>query len=156
MGKLNEQTERACGHVHYPTSSPTSRLPVFYVHAAQQVCLNIVRERERERQRQRESIHIVCACACACVYVCVCVCACRTHMRERRFFAHSDPHGAAIFNGRFLAGMPDDDLLQRPIVASEGGGQNRRSSVLSQFSGLENVLFNDFIDDEPDSEDVSE
>jgi hypothetical protein len=77
-------------------------------------------------------------------------------MRERRFFAHSDAHGAAIFNGRFLAGMPDDDLLQRPIVASEGGGQNRRSSVLSQFSGLENVLFNDFIDDEPDSEDVSE
>ena len=31
-----------------------------------------------------------------------------------------------------------------------------KSSVLSQISGLENVLFNDFIDDEPDSEDVSE
>jgi hypothetical protein len=31
-----------------------------------------------------------------------------------------------------------------------------KSSVLSQLSGLENVLFNDFIDDEPDSEDVSE
>jgi hypothetical protein len=31
-----------------------------------------------------------------------------------------------------------------------------KSSVLSQLSCLENVLFNDFIDDEPDSEDVSE
>jgi hypothetical protein len=30
------------------------------------------------------------------------------------------------------------------------------SSVLSQLSGLENVVFNDFIDDELDSEDVSE
>jgi hypothetical protein len=40
-----------------------------------------------------------------------------SHMRERIFFTHSDPHGAAPFNGRFLAGMPDDDLLQRPIVA---------------------------------------
>jgi hypothetical protein len=29
------------------------------------------------------------------------------------------------------------------------------SSVLSELSGLENVLFNDFIDDELDSEDVS-
>jgi len=31
-----------------------------------------------------------------------------------------------------------------------------KSSVLSELSGLENVLFNDFIDDELDSEDVSE
>jgi hypothetical protein len=31
-----------------------------------------------------------------------------------------------------------------------------KSSVLSQPSGLENVVFNDFIDDELDSEDVSE
>jgi hypothetical protein len=31
-----------------------------------------------------------------------------------------------------------------------------RGSVLSQLSGLENVVFNDFIDDELDSEDVSE
>ena len=31
-----------------------------------------------------------------------------------------------------------------------------KSSVLSQLSGLENVVFNDFIDDELDSEDVSE
>jgi hypothetical protein len=30
------------------------------------------------------------------------------------------------------------------------------SCVLSELSGLENVLFNDFIDDELDSEDVSE
>jgi hypothetical protein len=31
-----------------------------------------------------------------------------------------------------------------------------KSSVLSQLSGLENVVFNDFIDDELDSEDLSE
>jgi hypothetical protein len=31
-----------------------------------------------------------------------------------------------------------------------------KSSVLSQLSGLENVVFNDFINDEFDSEDVSE
>jgi hypothetical protein len=105
-----------------------------------------------------------------------------SHMRERIFFTHSDPHGSAPFHGRFLTGMPDDDLLQRPIVASEGGGgeispccrceiqgfqegdkrpqrasaSKAKSSVLSQLSGLENVVFNDFIDDELDSEDVSE
>jgi len=91
--------------------------------------------------------------------------------------------------GNFL---PDDDLLQRPIVASEGGsgeissccrceiqgfqeegavhlfcrqttpGPHRvpaskaKSSVLSHLSGLEKVVFNDFIYDELDSEDVSE
>ena len=37
--------------------------------------------------------------------------------RERIFFTHSDPHGAATQHGRFLTGMPDDDSLQRPIVA---------------------------------------
>ena len=31
-----------------------------------------------------------------------------------------------------------------------------KSSVLSPLSGLENVVFNDFIDDELDSEDLSE
>jgi hypothetical protein len=31
-----------------------------------------------------------------------------------------------------------------------------KSSVLSQLSGLENVVFNDFMDNELDSEDVSE
>jgi hypothetical protein len=40
-----------------------------------------------------------------------------SHMRERISFTHSDPHGAAPSHGRFLTGMPDDDLLQRPIVA---------------------------------------
>ena len=43
-----------------------------------------------------------------------------SHVRKRLFFVHSDPHGAALFNGRFLVGMPDDDLLQRPIVGSAG------------------------------------
>jgi hypothetical protein len=42
---------------------------------------------------------------------------------------------------------------KRPQGAS---ASKAKSSVLSQLSGLENVLFNDFIDDEPDSEDVSE
>jgi hypothetical protein len=39
------------------------------------------------------------------------------NMRERIFFTHSDPHGAAPSHGRFLTGMPDDGLLQRLIVA---------------------------------------
>jgi hypothetical protein len=42
---------------------------------------------------------------------------------------------------------------KRPQRAS---ASKTKSSVLSQLSGLENVLFNDFIDDEPDSEDVSQ
>ena len=107
-----------------------------------------------------------------------------SHMRERIFFPHSDPHGAAPFNGRFLIGMPDDDLLQRPIVMrgrrwrnfvarikalkkrvpsysnskrpQRASASKANFSVLSQLSGLENVVFNDFINDELDSEDVSE
>ncbi len=42
---------------------------------------------------------------------------------------------------------------KRPLGASTS---KAKSFVLSQLSGLKNVLFNDFIDDEPDSEDVSE
>ena len=43
---------------------------------------------------------------------------------------------------------------KRPQRAS---ASKAKSSVLSQLSGLENVVFNDFIDDEElDSEDVSE
>jgi len=42
---------------------------------------------------------------------------------------------------------------KRPQRAS---ASKAKSSVLSQLSGLENVVFNDFIDDELDSEDVSE
>ena len=42
---------------------------------------------------------------------------------------------------------------KRPQGAS---ASKAKSSVLSQLSGLENVVFNYFIDDELDSEDVSE
>jgi hypothetical protein len=42
---------------------------------------------------------------------------------------------------------------KRPQRAS---ASKAKSSILSQLSGLENVVFNDFIDDELDSEDVSE
>jgi hypothetical protein len=42
---------------------------------------------------------------------------------------------------------------QRPQRAS---ASKAKSSVLSHLSGLENVVFNDFIDNELDSEDVSE
>jgi hypothetical protein len=42
---------------------------------------------------------------------------------------------------------------KRPQRAS---ASKAKSSVLSQLSGLENVVFNNFIDDELDSEDVSE
>ena len=52
---------------------------------------------------------------------------------------------------------------RRPKVDAGCGAHPQRasaskakSSVLSQLSGLENVVFNDFIDDELDSEDVSE
>jgi hypothetical protein len=59
-------------------------------------------------------------------------------------------------------------VVQRvyPKRRDEGGADSKRpqrasaskakSSVLSQLSGLENVVFNDFIDDALDSEDVSE
>jgi hypothetical protein len=49
-----------------------------------------------------------------------------------------------------------------PLKARSGKRPQRasvskaKSSVLPELSGLENVLFNDFIDDELDSEDVSE
>ena len=41
-------------------------------------------------------------------------------------------------------------------INSLASASKAKSSVLSQLSGLENVVFNDFIDDELDSEDVSE
>ncbi len=47
-------------------------------------------------------------------------------------------------------------LLQENDPGASSSASKTKSSVLSQLSGLENVLFNDFIDDEPDSEDVSE
>ena len=42
---------------------------------------------------------------------------------------------------------------KRPQRAS---ASKAKSSVLSELSGLDNILFNDFIDDQLDSEDVSE
>ena len=112
-----------------------------------------------------------------------------SHVREMRFFAHSDPHGAELFNGGFLAGMPDDDLLNGPSLDQKeevekfllavvlrfkafkkrvpshscvgkrpqrASASKSKSSFLFQLSGLENDVFNDFIDDELDSEDVPE
>ena len=68
-----------------------------------------VREIETERERQRERVCILCVHVPVHVCACVCVRAARTCERasERHFFAHSDPHGAAIFtdDGRFHAGM---------------------------------------------------
>jgi hypothetical protein len=49
--------------------------------------------------------------------------------------------------------VPSYSNSKRPQRAS---ASKAKSSVLSQLSGLENVVFNDFIDDELDSEDVSE
>jgi hypothetical protein len=42
------------------------------------------------------------------------------------------------------------------IQGFRASASKAKSSVLSQLSGLENVVFNDFIDEEFDSEDVSE
>jgi hypothetical protein len=60
-----------------------------------------------------------------------------SHMRERIFFTHSDPHGAAPSHGRFLTGMPDDDVLQRPIVACEGGGGEISSCCRCEIQGFQ-------------------
>ena len=54
----------------------------------------------------------------------------------------------------FKKRVPSNSFIgKRPQGASSS---KAKSSVLSQLSGLENVVFNDFIDDELDSEDVSE
>ncbi len=54
----------------------------------------------------------------------------------------------------FKKRVPSNSFVgKRPQCAS---ASKTKSSVLSQLSGLENVLFNDFMDDELDSEDVSE
>ena len=53
----------------------------------------------------------------------------------------------------FKKRVPSYSNSKRPQRAS---ASKAKSSVLSQVSGLENVVFNDFIDDELDSEDVSE
>jgi hypothetical protein len=52
----------------------------------------------------------------------------------------------------FKKRVPSYSNSQRPQRASA----SKAKSVLSQLSGLENVVFNDFIDDELDSEDLSE
>ena len=67
---------------------------------------------------------------------------------------------------RGLPGMKEGPLVQmlnRQRVQQASADEAKKlvdtaakSSVLSQLSGLENVVFNDFIDDELDSEDVSE
>jgi hypothetical protein len=55
-----------------------------------------------------------------------------SHVRERLFFA------LEIYdNGRFLAGMPDDDLLQQPIVGSEGGGEEISSCCRCAIQGFQ-------------------
>ena len=54
----------------------------------------------------------------------------------------------------FKKRVPSNSFVgNRPQRASSS---KAKSSVLPELSGLENVLFNDFIDDVLDSEDVSE
>jgi hypothetical protein len=53
----------------------------------------------------------------------------------------------------FKKRVPSYSNSKRPQRAS---ASKAKSSVLSQLSGLKNVVFNDFIDDALDSEDVSE
>jgi hypothetical protein len=107
-----------------------------------------------------------------------------SHMRERIFFTHSDPHGAAPSHGKFLTGIPDDDLLQRPSLHEKeevekfllavvarfkafkmrvptktcGGKRPQRASASKAKSSVLSQLSgleNVFIDDELDSEDLS-
>jgi hypothetical protein len=49
-----------------------------------------------------------------------------SHMRERLFFAHSDPHSAAILGDP--DGMPDDDQLVLAVVARFKAFKKRVSS----------------------------
>ena len=53
----------------------------------------------------------------------------------------------------FKKRVPSYSNSKRPQRAS---ASMAKSSVLSELSGLENVVLNDFIDNELDSEDVSE
>ena len=63
-------------------------------------------------------------------------------------------HAVAARFKAFMKRMPSHSRGgKRPQRAS---ASKAKSAVLSQLSGLENVVFNDFIDDELDSEDVSE
>jgi hypothetical protein len=54
----------------------------------------------------------------------------------------------------FKKRVPSKSFVGKPTQCAFAS--KAKSSVLSQLSGLEKVLFNDFIDDELDSEDVSE
>ena len=56
-----------------------------------------------------------------------------------------------------VVSRPTPTLLTVLLQLSQRASASKaKSSVLSELSGLENVVFNDFIDDELDSEDVSE
>ena len=82
--------------------------------------------------------------------------------KEETFFSASR---SRIFCFSHVEASSNDEgaWWEGPGQAGQGQGQGQgqgaskaKSSVLSQLSGLENVVFNDFIDDELDSEDLSE
>ena len=56
----------------------------------------------------------------------------------------------------FFQGFQEEGARGCGAHPQRASASKAKSSVLSQLSGLENVVFNDFIDDELDSEDVSE
>jgi len=59
-----------------------------------------------------------------------------SHVRKMRFFAHSDPHGAELFNGGFLAGMPDDDLLNGPSLDQKEEVEKFLLAVVARFKAF--------------------
>ena len=77
---------------------------------------------------------------------------------EMAAFEHNDRGKASVWTDAScyccaIQGFHEEEALK----ASLGQRPKRaKSSDKSELSGLENVLFNDFIDDELDSEDASE
>jgi hypothetical protein len=72
----------------------------------------------------------------------------------------SQKKGLRRWRNFFLLSLRDSRLSRRGCRPTKRpqrvSASKAKSSVLSQLSGLENVVFNDFIDDELDSEAVSE
>jgi hypothetical protein len=94
-------------------------------------------QRRRERWQQhceRPKKHSCLSCSTATE-------ACCAYVSDRR-----------LSRREFCPGLLQEDDPNPPGVSA----YKAKSSVPSQLSGLENVLFNDFIDDEPDSEDEAE
>jgi hypothetical protein len=78
----------------------------------------------------------------------------RTFAREILYFMSEEVRSG--IREDFMKSKCRPKLVETNDPVQRASASKAKSSVLSQLSGLENVVFNDFIDDELDSEDVSE